>query len=263
MPGFLQTVLAPANWPTFVFVVTRLTGLMMVGPLWSMSMLPRTLRAAITVLLAVMLLPVTPRVALPEQAMQIPVPLAIEMLIGVAIGLSAAVIVQGVAYAGEVVAIQMGLALAPTISPMADLEVSGIGQIKGSLALLIYATMGGHLTLLHGLADSLRTIPPGTSIGLDGGGGAVLLFGSLFSTAARAAGPIMVALLLTNSALAILNRAVPQMNAMMVALPLTISVGLIMFGAALPFVANNLGSWIQGLPADGIRAIENFHPVGP
>jgi flagellar biosynthesis protein FliR len=73
----------------------------------------------------------------------------------------------------------------------------------------------------------------------------------------------MVALLLTNAALAILNRAVPQLNAMMVALPLTIGVGLIMLGAALPFLANNIGGWMNALPADVLRAVDSFHPVGP
>lgn len=263
MPDFIRGVLAPGNWPTFVFVTARLTGLMMVGPLWSMSMLPRTIRGAAIVLFAIMLLPVTPRVTMPEAAMLLPIPLAMEVLIGVAIGLTAAVIVQGVAYAGEIVAIQMGLALGPALSPMADLEVSGVGQIKGLLALLIYIAVGGHLMLLRGLAESLQSIPPGASVGLDSGSNCILLFGSLFSTAIRTASPVMVALLLTNAALAILNRAVPQLNAMMVALPLTIGVGLIMLGAALPFLANNIGGWMNALPADVLRAVDSFHPVGP
>ena len=168
-----------------------------------------------------------------------------EVLIGVAIGLTAAVIVQGVAYAGEVVAMQMGLALGPALSPMPDLEVSGVGQIKGLLALLIYLAVGGHLMLLRGLAESLRSVPPGAPVGLDSGSGCILLFGSLFSTAIRTAAPVMVALLLTNAALAILNRAVPQMNAMMVLVPLSIGVGLIMLGAALPFLANDIGGWMH------------------
>jgi flagellar biosynthesis protein FliR len=262
MPDFLRLILAPANWPTFVYVTGRLTGLMLVGPLWSLAMVPRQIRGAIVVLLAVMLLPTTPRVAMPEEALQIPVPLAMEILIGVAIGLTAAVIVQGVAYAGEVIAIQMGLALGPAISGMVDLEVSGVGQIKGLLALLIYVSIGGHMMLLQGLAQSLQTVPPGTPLLLDGGGDAIMLFGSLFSTALQAASPVMAALLLTNAALAILNRAVPQMNAMMVALPLTIGVGLIMVGAALPFLANNIGGWLSSLPADGVRAIDSFHRAG-
>lgn len=263
MPDFLRMILAPANWPTFVFVSARLTGLMLVGPLWSLAMIPRTIRGAIVVLLAVALLPVTPRVTMPEAALQIPVPLAMEFLIGIAIGLTAAVIVQGVAYAGEVVAIQMGLALGPALSPIAELEVSGVGQIKGLLALLIYVAVGGHMMLLQGLASSLRSVPPGTPLLLDGGGEAIMMFRSFFSTAVQAASPVMVALLLTNMALAILNRAVPQMNAMMVALPLTMGVGLIMLGASLPFLAHNIGGWIGALPNVGARAVESFHPVGP
>ena len=64
----------------------------------------------------------------------------------------------------------------------------------------------------------------------------------------------MVALLLTKLALAILGRAVPQLNAMMVSFPITIGVGLVMFGLSLPVVSNVIARWVQELPAstDGL-----------
>jgi hypothetical protein len=36
-----------------------------------------------------------------------------------------------------------------------------------------------------------------------------------------------------------------------------------MLGAALPFLANNIGGWMNALPADVLRAVDSFHPVGP
>ena len=44
---------------------------------------------------------------------------------------------------------------------------------------------------------------------------------------------VILALLVSNVALAILGRAVPQLNVMMVSFPITIGVGLIMLGASL------------------------------
>ena len=74
------------------------------------------------------------------------------------------------------------------------------------------------------------------------------LAGQLFSCAASVAAPVMVTLLLTNIALAILSRAVPQLNAMMVSFPLTIGVGLIMFAVSLPNVSTVVAHWVQELP---------------
>lgn len=161
IPDFFAEILTPGRWPAFVLVSARLAGLMFTAPLWSMSDLPRLARAAITVLLAVTLLPAVPPTKLPEEILALPLPFAMELLVGIVIGLTAGILVQGVALSGEVLSLQMGLSLAPQLAPMPDLQVSGVGLLQSNLALLIYVAVGGHLMLLRGLAQSLQTLPPG------------------------------------------------------------------------------------------------------
>jgi flagellar biosynthetic protein FliR len=250
MPPFLNQVMAPQNWPTFVLLTARLTGLMLAAPLWSMTALPRAARAAITVVLATLLLPSAPKTALGDRVLDLPLPMAMELVVGIVIGLTGAVLIQGVTLAGEVISLQMGLSLGPALSPMPDLQAPGIGQLKGLLALAIYVGVGGHLLLLKGLADSLQVLPPGTSMNLElGGRAAASMVGGLYTSAVQAAAPVMVALLMSNAALALLSRAVPQINTMMVSLPLTIGIGLVMLGTALPIVASIVTGWMRELPA--------------
>lgn len=264
MPDSIATILAPDAWPTFVFVTARMAGLMLVAPLWSMAMVPRLARAAIVVVLSMLILPLSPRVLLPPEVMQIPIPLVLETLIGLTIGLTAAVIVHGLSLAGEVVSLQMGLSLGPALSPMSEMESTGISQLKGILALLIYVTVGGHLVLLRGLVESLQTLPPGGVIDIAAGANRALAgAGTLFTTAVRAAAPVMVALLLANVAIAILNRAVPHLNTMMVALPITFGIGLIMLGVALPVIGSAVASWMQDLPGSVAGSIDSFLPANP
>jgi flagellar biosynthetic protein FliR len=261
IPDFVTQALAPDRWPTFALITARLGGLMLSAPLWSMFPLPRSGRAAVTVLLAVLLLPLTPPTALPERALELPLPVVMELLVGIVIGLTAAVVVQGAALGGEVISLQMGLSLAPALAPMPDVQVSGIAQIKNWLALLIYLAIGGHLMLLRGLADSLQALPPGSPMDfLSGAEAGARLVGVVFSSAVRTAAPVMVALLLTNAALAILSRAVPQLNAMMVSLPLTFGVGLVMLGISLPIVSSVIGGWMETLPAGVASVIDAFRP---
>jgi flagellar biosynthetic protein FliR len=199
--------------------------------------------------MAMVLLPTAPHVTMPEQALELPVPLAMEMLLGLAIGLVAAVVVHGAALGGELVSLQMGLSLGPALAPMPEFEGSGVAQLQSLLALCVYVGMGGHLMLLRGLADSLQTLPPGAPFSIPQGGQSVaLIAGTLFSTAVRTGAPVIVSLLVTNVALAILSRAVPQLNAMMVSLPLTIAAGLVMIGAALPMSAAVVDGWMRDLP---------------
>jgi len=262
MPDFITEILSPQNWPTFVFISARLGGMMFSAPLWSMLAWPHRARVATTILLAILLVPGAPRTVLSDRMLDLPFGLVMEMLVGLVIGLTAAVIVQGVGYAGEVVSLQMGLSLGPALAPMPDIQASGVGQLKAFLALLIYTSVGGHLILLKGLADSLRILPPGMPMSIETGGRtSALLLTTLFTTSLRTAAPVMVALLLTNLALAILSRAVPHLNAMMVALPITIGVGLVMVGASLPFVATAVNGWMRELPGAVQSAVESFRPL--
>jgi len=115
--------------------------------------------------------------------------------------------------------------------------------------------------LLHAVADSLRVLPPGTVFALDEGGRAIAgTFGVLFSSALRTAAPVVVALLVTNAALAILSRAVPQLNAMMVSFPITIGVGLLMFAVSMPVVSSVIARWVEVMPAGIDRLLPQLQP---
>lgn len=258
MPNYLDEVFGPDRWPVFVFITARLIGLGFTAPLWSMPTFPRGARAAVIVVLALLLLPATPETTLPDGILDIPVPLALELIIGMSIGLTAAVIIQGVAYAGDVLSLQTGLSLGAALSG-GDVPGAGLGQMKSVAALLIYVILGGHLVLLQGLAQSLRVLPPGGAVNTEvGGATAAAVVGVVFSSAARVAAPAMVALLLANIALAILTRAVPQLNAIMVSFPVTIGLGLVMIGASLPIVAFVISRWIQELPMSVGAVVEGF-----
>jgi flagellar biosynthetic protein FliR len=257
VPDFIGGALTPEKWPAFALLTGRLGGLMMTAPGWSGTTMPRLIRTALIVVLAILLLPSVPATAMSDHVLDLPLPMAAEIAIGVVIGLAAAVLVQAVGLAGEVMSMQMGLSIAPALAPVPEMQVVGVGPITTMLAILIYFTLGGHLMLLRALADSLQTLPLGGGMQFTGGGPvAVALAGQLFSCAASVAAPVMVTLLLTNLALAILSRAVPQLNAMMVSFPLTIGIGLLMFAVSLPNVSTVVAHWVQELPGsvDGLLA---------
>jgi flagellar biosynthetic protein FliR len=136
---------------------------------------------------------------------------------------------------------------------------AGLGQLKSLTALLIYVTLGGHLVLLQGLSDSLTVLPPGQPMDVETGGqAAAATLSVVFTSAVRIAAPAMVALLLANLALAILNRAVPQLNVIMVSFPVTIGLGLVMIGASLSIFAAAIRGWVLNLPSTVASVINAF-----
>ena len=257
----LVQALQPAHWPTLVVVSARIVGLMLAAPLWSMANVPRSFRGAMVIVFTLVVLPTVEPSRLPPDYLGFLLPLASELVLGLAIGLIGAVFLAGINLAGEVAALQMGLNLGPALSPMADASVTGVGELKNLLAVCIYVTLGGHVVLLTGIAESFRSVPPGAAVDMGQGGRAVAaLAGTMFSVAIRAAAPITVALLLANIGMAILSRAVPQLNAMAVAFPVTIGLGFLMLGAALPYTGAFIGQWAGGLHGSVAQMIGAFTP---
>lgn len=261
-PALLE-VIGVGDWPAFVLVSARVAGFFLAVPLWSTIGLPRSIRGAAAVLLSVVLIPgVIPVAPLPDDMVVMAVILAGETLLGLAIGLTGAMFMHGITVAGEVASLQMGLSLGQAIGAVPEGSTVGVGQLKGYFASLIYLSLHGHLTLYQALAASFAAVPPGKAVlGVQGGRMVVELAGTIFSAGIRAAAPIMVALLLANIALAILGKAVPQLNVMMLAFPVTISIGLIALGAAMPFLAAYLAGQVDALPALLGHTITSFEPA--
>ena len=67
-------------------------------------------------------------------------------------------------------------------------------------------------------------------------GGAVQSFVTIFSSAVQVAGPIMLALVLTDAAFGLVSRVVPSLNVFGVGFPVKLLVGLILLGVTLPYV---------------------------
>ncbi|HET9064830.1 MAG TPA: flagellar biosynthetic protein FliR [Gemmatimonadales bacterium] len=258
----LLEFLSPIQWPLFALVSARVVGLLLVAPLWSMQAIPARIRAAMAVMMSLALLPTAGRVTVPFTGPLPILSIVNELLLGLAIGFTAAVFMHGLTVAAEVVSLQMGLSLGAAFGGSTEGGAPGIGQLYGRFTLVLFAGLGGHVILLSGVAASLIAIPPGQGLDFSTGATAlVTLGGTVFSVAIRVAAPVMVALLVTNLALAVLNRAVPQLNTMMVAVPITVAVGLITIGGTMSLVGGEVTRWVAGLDDSALRIIAAFRPL--
>jgi len=169
--------------------------------------------------------------------------LAAESALGVLLGLVAQFIFAGVQLGGQLAGIQMGFGIANLIDPQSHAQVTIIAQWQQLMTLLAFLVLDAHHLLIRALLESFRTAPPG-AVGLAaaGVGRAVELAGSLFVLGARIAAPVLIVLLLTNGALGVLARTIPQLNVFVVGFPVNVGVGLLVLGASLPFTIRLLAA---------------------
>ncbi|MBC7563850.1 MAG: flagellar biosynthetic protein FliR [Gemmatimonadaceae bacterium] len=239
----MPELLTAAGAATFILLVARIGGLVLIAPIFAAKAVPMKLRTALLVIFSLVLLPVA-RAHAEVAPVLTPLTMLSETIIGFGLGLGSAIVIAGASAAGDMVSVQMGLAGASVLDPMTNIQVPVMGQFMTAFATLLLFASGGHLVMLSGLGDSLDVLPIGSVPDLGAGllamsklGGQVLMFGVMFSA------PVMAATMLTNVALAILTRAAPQLQIITVAFPLQIMAGLFTMAAALSLISVWFTGW--------------------
>jgi len=230
------------HFELFVMVLCRATGIFLVAPVLSSRVVPRLAKVLACGAVAVCLLPVAVEsqgeVRLPASWLGFGLCAARELGVGLVLGFFALLAYTGVQVAGELLSEQLGFMMSREADPTSGEDVTVVAHFASVLALLLFLAVDGHHWLLAALGRSFERVPVGTFsvTGLtmerlvDG-------FTRMYESGVVLAAPVLCATLLTTLAVGIVARLVPQINAMMMAFPLRIAIGLVMLGAALPFMA--------------------------
>ena len=86
----------------------------------------------------------------------------------------------------------------------------------------------------------------------------IRLFSDIFIVGFKIAAPIVFTVLLTDVALGIISKAMPQMNVFMVGMPLKILVGLIIVVVTIPAVMVVLSNLFQNIELESINFIRSI-----
>jgi flagellar biosynthesis protein FliR len=222
----------------FLLVLARTAGIFTLVPIFGSSQVPAQVRLGIAVGMALIFVP------LYAPAGQAPVAtgvfsmallIAKEALVGMVIGFVTVMVFSAIQAAGDYIDMAAGFSFAAMFDPIYGTNTAIAGRFHHILAGLIFFVTNAHHIMLSGLADSFRVVPVGSlSFAPSVAGGVFELFVILFAVAVRIAAPVVVAVFLADVAMAVVAKAVPQMNILMVGLPLKLGVGMVGMVIALP-----------------------------
>jgi flagellar biosynthesis protein FliR len=226
-------------------VFMRCIGLVVAAPILGHRRVPATVKAGLA---AVLTIGVLSRVAVPAAD---PLPLILAAPIEIAIGLALGFIISlgffAVELVGRLLSLQMGLSLSAVFSPTTDEGGTAIDPIFAVLAGLLFLALDLHLGLVQALARSFEAFPLGSGWPVDLPLlGARLVVVSL-EMGVRVGMPLALVLLLAELAIALLARAIPQINVFIFGLPLKLVVGTVITAAAMPSLARGTMSIFQTL----------------
>lgn len=214
-----------------LLVFVRVSGLMLAAPVFRQQTIPVRVRVLASVVLAYSLAGFATG-PLPEHVTHdvgFILVVLVEAGTGLVMGFTARIIFWAVSFAGTIMGYQMALSLAQTYNPISGTSSNPLGQILSYAFLLAFLLADGHHFLLRALAQSFEVVPLGGAQLAGAGPPMVEWMGDFFRLAIRLAAPFLVILFLTDIALGIFARLVPQANLFTLSLPAKLLVGTAIF----------------------------------
>ena len=247
-----ETVLAAAEerFITFLLVFVRCIALIVSMPVFNARTIPVIVKVLIALGISVVV-----EASIPVQeydfsgAFDLVLLAAGELMIGLMLGFIGQILFQSVALAGEVIGQQAGFAIVTALDPSTNQDSALIAQILMLIATFVFLVANGHQVVLLALADTFRYVPPGGLAGIAALGDAARtttlpMAGvedapGFFDFAMRLAAPLVVALITTTLAEAVMAKMVPQVNIMILGFAIRIVLGLFMLLLTIP-----MGCWL-------------------
>lgn len=219
-----------------VFGTLRMGALLLSAPIFGhMAVSPRVrVSLSIAVMLAI---PVQPAAGfMPSEAATLVLAgVALrEIAIGAAIGFGTRLLFAAFSLFGEIVSIESGLGHARVLDPNTGATSVALASLYDLFVIGTFFIVGGHHMMIQTFVTSFQVWPIGGSELSASIFFTIANFGrEMFGMALQLAMPVVVAMSVSNLALGILARSVPQLNLMMLQLPAHVAMGLAMlsFGA--------------------------------
>jgi flagellar biosynthetic protein FliR len=215
----------------------RAAGLFFTAPIFQGKMIPVSLKIMLALGLALI---VSPFIKVNYDLLQINPWIAAaflvqEILVGLIMGFVVNLTFYTVQITGYFLDVPMGFGMINIIDPASGTEMPLFGQFNFILAGLIFLAINGHHTLIVSFINSYHAVQPGMfllrkeAVGLF-----VQAFSQMFLLGVKISIPILGTIFLTDVALGIMAKLMPQINIFVVGFAIKIIVGFLVLILFLP-----------------------------
>ena len=229
----------------YVLMFVRVVTMLALLPIFGANYVPVQIKAAMGLLITSALFSVQLAAGLPEFPGTFSIGLFAllvikEILVGLALGFASTFLFAAVQFAGRMVDTEMGFGFVEVVDPNTEEMTTVLGQLQTILFTILFLLINGHYFLLITVQRSFDLIPLFTAAfpAEPMADHITVMTANVFILGLKLAAPVFVTLFLTQLALGIVARTVPQMNIFFVGLPLKIMIGIGTMIIALPMLAS-------------------------
>jgi flagellar biosynthetic protein FliR len=236
-----QLPVSTATISLFLLVLARTGAWVMTAPVLSAKGMSPIGRLAAAVALAVFVTPLMTGTTVPEQLPAYVTAVLAQVAIGLVLGLLTNLLFSAFEVAGSLADLSGGFSYAQIVDPLSGVPAAAFSRLFTVCFSAIFfasdayqAVLGGFITSFRGIPlDHLPSLSSGTAATLGHAATQVLL------SALEVAAPLLGVLFLTDVALGLAARFVPQANAMALAMPVKTLVALTAAGATLALLPSH------------------------
>jgi flagellar biosynthesis protein FliR len=244
----------------FFLVLARVSPLFLLAPLFSSKLLPPRARGIAAVGLAIGIAPIAMNAGdgppIPDDVLALAGLVVKEMLVGLGFAFALAALFAAVQVAGSLADLMVGFSFGALVDPVTGTNGGVLNQLYALVGVMIFVAINGDAWVIQGLARSYDAVPlteaPAIGTLVEG---AQVAFSGIFGAAIEICAPVLLAALLTDVAFGLVSRVMPQLNVFAVGFPAKVTVGLVLVGASLPFVAGWLSDELQSSVSSALQTL--------
>ena len=184
-----------------------------------------------------------------------------EVTTGIILGLIINIIFDVISMAGNWIDVHIGLSMLSMMDPNTEQQVTVNGKLLNYVSLVMFFIVDGHHILIKSLIESVSLVPVGKTIVYQDSMVALIeIISEYFLIGLKIAIPIVLIIILTDICMGLISRVVPQINVMILGMPVKMFVGLLTVGIALPIMLKIIIGIFSYIP-DIIHKILSFAPI--
>jgi flagellar biosynthetic protein FliR len=219
-----------------LLVFVRMSSLFVITPVFGRREMPSYLKVGLAFFCSYILVPLVGDVQIEyTNLLSFSVIVVKEFLVGIIIGYVSFLIFSALYVAGQIIDMQIGFGMVNVLDPTMNTQVPITGNFIYILTTLFFLAMDGHHILISALFKSYSVLPiNGFAFTEAMVNNMSTIFSDVFTLGFKISFPVLAAALLSEVALGILSKTVPQMNVFVVGIPLKIGIGLLTLYVMMP-----------------------------
>lgn len=239
-----------------MLVFLRASGMFLVMPVFSGTMIPGTVRIAIAAVLAYTLAPLFGDFGgMPSHWFPFVLEVIHEVLTGLLLGFAVRFLLYALEMAGAIIAVQIGLSMSSNIDPITRTSATPPSTMLFSFGTVLFLITGSYKYCLVAFRRSFDVFPPMAGFAPTSLDVVLAQSGKIFLLAIQISAPLLAISFLVNMCFSVLGRAAPSLNVFVLSFPVQILAGLTVFAMTLGLTVQYIMRDMQQLPEIMLRFI--------